>query len=173
MKISIIGYSGSGKSTLAKRLSMHYQLPLLYLDSIHFGPNWISRKDHLMEADIQTFMKQEQWIIEGQYRRHVPERFDEATQIYILELNRIKCLYNAIKRRFKYHNKTRESIAEGCNEKFDLSFFWWLIYKGRKKARKMFYQDLKSRYPQKTYAFKTHRKLTKHLKSLGINKDLK
>ena len=43
MKIAVIGYSGSGKSTLAKRISEEYSLPLLYLDTVHWLPDWCER----------------------------------------------------------------------------------------------------------------------------------
>ena len=41
MKIAIIGYSGSGKSTLASLFAKKYDLPLLYLDTAHFLPDWV------------------------------------------------------------------------------------------------------------------------------------
>ena len=43
MKISIIGFSGSGKSTLAKALSMKYNIKPLYMDTIHWLPNWVEK----------------------------------------------------------------------------------------------------------------------------------
>ena len=44
------------------------------------------------------------------------------------------CFPQAFKRYLNYKNKTRESMADGCNEKFDLEFIKWLLFEGRKKA---------------------------------------
>ncbi len=39
MKIRIIGNSGSGKTTVARKLSEHFSIPVLHMDSIAFIPN--------------------------------------------------------------------------------------------------------------------------------------
>lgn len=44
MKIAILGYSGSGKSTQARQLANDYKMPVLFLDTVHFLPNWVERE---------------------------------------------------------------------------------------------------------------------------------
>lgn len=69
MKIAILGYSGSGKSTLARTLSNHYKVPVLYLDTVQFLPNWIERdKDEGMQLVLE-FMKNDSWVIDGNYSK--------------------------------------------------------------------------------------------------------
>jgi adenylate kinase family enzyme len=43
VKISILGYSGSGKSTLARQLAKYYKIPVLFIDTVNFLPNWGER----------------------------------------------------------------------------------------------------------------------------------
>ncbi|EPZ58560.1 ATPase associated with various cellular activities family protein [[Clostridium] sordellii ATCC 9714] len=68
MKIAIIGYSGSGKSTLAKQLSTYYKIPVLFLDKVKFLPNWVDRGLDDSRLMVQDFMKNDSWVIDGNYR---------------------------------------------------------------------------------------------------------
>ena len=55
MKIAIIGYSGSGKSTLAEKLSNHYSIPKLHMDTIQFQPGWQDSDREWMLTEMKTF----------------------------------------------------------------------------------------------------------------------
>jgi adenylate kinase family enzyme len=92
MKIMVIGYSSSGKSTFSKRLSRCYNAPILHIDRIFFAPNWVERDKKLVEQEIRDFMNQDDWIIDGLYRKLATERFEIADQIFIFDFNRFKCL---------------------------------------------------------------------------------
>ena len=77
MKIAIIGYSGSGKSTLAKRLSKMYSSPILYLDTVNFEAGWKERNREEAREIVRKFMKNDSWIIDGNYREfYQEERFE-------------------------------------------------------------------------------------------------
>ena len=67
MKIAIIGYSGSGKSTLAKKLSEKYNCPLLYLDTVNFESGWKERNREEAKKIVAEFMKNDSWVIDGNY----------------------------------------------------------------------------------------------------------
>lgn len=173
MKIMVIGYSGSGKSTFSKRLSSVYELPVLHIDRIFFGPNWVERDKGIVEQEIRAFMKQDSWTIDGHYRHLAKERFDQATQIYIFDFNRFKCLYGAILRRIKYHNKSRDSIAEGCKERLNLSFMWWILHTGRKKDSKELLKSYQTLYKDKVTVFKSRRQVSCYLRKIGYKGSLK
>ena len=137
MKIVIIGYSGSGKSTLAKTLGRYYNIPVLHLDSVHFKPGWVERDDRESNEIVKNFMSDNtSWIIDGNYRNIAPDRFESADQLIFLNYNRFICLTGVIKRYFQNKGKTRKDMAEGCDEKLDLAFLWWVFAKGRAKSRK-------------------------------------
>lgn len=173
MKILIIGYSGSGKSTFAKRLSEHYQIPKLHIDTIFFGPNWVERDKKLVEADLREFMKKDDWIIDGTYRKLATERYEMADQLFIFNLNRFKCLYGALYRRIKYHNQSRDSIADGCKERLNFSFFWWILFAGRKKDSRMLMKRNMKEYKDKVVVFKNRKQVNQYLRSIGYEGSLK
>lgn len=125
MKIAILGFSGSGKSTLAKQLSAFYNIPLLYLDCVNFKENWVVRNKDEQRAMVAEFMKNESWVIDGNYNSlYQKERLFEADLIIILYYNRFACMKGAFKRNIEYKNKVRESISDGCCERMNFEFFF-------------------------------------------------
>jgi adenylate kinase family enzyme len=167
MKIMVIGYSGAGKSTFSKRLASVYHLPVLHIDKIFFGPNWKERDKPLVEKEIRAFMNQESWLIDGHYRHLAKERFEQADTIYIFDFNRLICLYGAILRRIKYHNQSRDSIAEGCKERLNPSFIWWILFTGRKKDTKALLKSYETTYQQKVTVFHRRRQVNHYLRKVG------
>ncbi len=99
MKTAICGYSGSGKSTLARRIGEIEQVPVLYLDTVQFVANWQERNRVEARSIVRAFMKQENWVIDGNYTNFFyQERMEAADRILILAFNRFTCLYRAFKR---------------------------------------------------------------------------
>ncbi len=166
MKICIIGYSGSGKSTLAKHLSTYYRIPALYLDTVHFLPEWVERNDEEARAMVADFMQQNKsWVIDGNYGKLLQkERLEEADQIIFMNFSRFHCIRRAYHRYRTHKNKTRESMAKGCPEKFDFAFFKWLLYEGRTKKRRDHYRSILDQYPNKTVVIRNQRQLDAFIK---------
>lgn len=169
MKIQIIGYSGSGKSTLAKLLAEHFNLPLLYLDHVQFYDDWKIRNNCEQQQIVKDFLdSNSSWVIDGNYSKIQPQRFQECDTIIFLNYNRIFCLVSCIQRYFQYKGTPRESCP--CNEKMDLEFIRWILYEGRtKKARRKHLENL-SKCQGTKLVFKNRKLLTQYLKSQGILK---
>ena len=168
MKIVIIGYSGSGKSTLAKNLGAHYNIPVLHLDSVHFKEGWVERDNEEFNQIILYFMKNnDSWIIDGNYRKVALERFQEADQLIFLNYNRFFCLNSVIKRYFKNKGKTRIDMAEGCEEKLDLPFLWWVFAKGRNKTRRTQLENLAKNH-KNALIFKNRKQLFQYYRQNNI-----
>lgn len=167
MKIAIICYSGSGKSTLAKKLSEIYNCPLLYLDTIQFEANWKIRDIDEGLLMVGEFLKNDSWIIDGNYREFLQEkRLQDADKIIFMNFPRRICFPQAFKRYLHYKNKTRESMADGCNEKFDLEFIKWLLFEGRKKSIKNHYNEICKCYKDKITIFRNNKDVENFLASL-------
>ncbi|MGL4913115.1 MAG: DNA topology modulation protein [Romboutsia sp.] len=150
MKIVIIGYSGSGKSTLAKHLAGYYKIPVLFLDKVNFLPNWVERDRHDGRLIVNEFMKNDSWVIDGNYKDfYQSERLEQADKIIFMNFPRRVCIYRAFKRYFKYKNTTREDMASGCVEKIDLEFMWWILYKGRTKEKQNHYKEIEEDFKNK------------------------
>lgn len=168
MKIAVIGYSGSGKSTLAKRISEEYSLPLLYLDTVHWLPDWVERDTEEAQRIVSDWMdSHDSWVIDGNYSKYSRERkFEEADYIVFLAFPRLRCLYRAWKRSREYIGKSRDSMTVGCNEKFDREFVLWILKNGRSGEIIKEYRDTGKRYKDKFYRCACDRQINRFLKML-------
>jgi adenylate kinase family enzyme len=165
MKIAVMGYSGSGKSTLARKLSELYKIPVLHLDTVQFLPGWVERDRDEARSFVSDFMQNDSWVIDGNYHSFdLKERLAQADKIIILLFPRLLCLYRAFGRYKRYKNRTRVDMAEGCIEKLDLEFIWWILYKGRTKDRRGGYSQILIKYPQKTVIMKNQKQVDQYLK---------
>lgn len=125
-RIMIIGSGGAGKSTMARELGQKLNLPVFHLDVVNWRPNWeIVPREQQIEIQ-KELVKQEKWIIDGNYGGTMDIRLERADTIIFLDFPRTLCLYRAIKRRFQYRNKTRPDMREGNKERFDLEFYKWI-----------------------------------------------
>ncbi|MDD7652837.1 MAG: hypothetical protein PUK81_09900, partial [Firmicutes bacterium] len=135
MRIAIIGYSGAGKSTLARSLGRRYCCPVLHMDALHFRRDWQEREDGKARFILSAYLRNPDWVIEGNYRSlALDRRLEEADHILILRLPRLCCLRQAYGRYRQNRGRVREGMAPGCVEKFDFSFLWWLLWRGRAGA---------------------------------------
>lgn len=167
MKIAIIGYSGSGKSTLAKKLSKYYKAPVLFLDTVNFLPNWIERDRDEGRLIVCDFMKNDSWVIDGNYSDFFQkERLEQADKIIFLNFPRRICIYRALKRYFRYKNTTREDMAKGCIEKIDLEFIWWILYEGRTKEIRNHYKQIEHDFKNKIVVLKKTKEVNLFLQKI-------
>lgn len=172
MKICVVGFSGSGKSTLSKRLGEIYSVPVLYCDTVHWLPNWVER-DHEDENRImEDFLdNNDGWVIDGNYSAlSFDRRMEEADQIIYMNFNRFSCLSRAHKRYIDNKGKVRDSITEGCEEKFDREFIKWIMFDSRTKEQTEKYRLIKAKYPDKLIVIKDQDRLDKFIAaSLAAN----
>lgn len=167
MKIAVLGHSGSGKSTLAQKLSELYKVPVKFLDTVQFLPDWKERDREECRKIVSEFMQNESWVIDGNYRGfYQAERLEQADKIIILLFPRLIALYRVISRYLKNRNKTRRDMADGCLEKIDIEFIWWVLYKGRDSARIKHYMGIPALYPEKTVVLKSQKQVDEYLQSL-------
>lgn len=168
MKIAIIGYSGSGKSTLAQRLSDIYQADVLHFDTVRFLPDWQIRDIEDQKRITKNFLDtHESWVIDGNYSTLFFEhRMQEADTIILLLFNRFSCLRRAYRRYLKYRNSTRPDMAEGCKEKFDLKFFKWILWNGRRKQAKDRYKNVISQHGEKAIVIRNQKQLDAYVKGI-------
>ena len=170
MKTVIMGYSGSGKSTLAAAIAQKEQIPALYLDTVYWLPGWEPRDLEGQIRQVKAFLAEhENWVIDGNYRKVCfEERMEQADRIVFLNFDRFASLCRAWKRYLRYKGKSRVSMTEGCEEKFDWNFFCWILWKGRTKVhRERFVQVVRS-WPQKTVVIKNQRQLTAFYRENGL-----
>lgn len=168
-KIAIIGYSGSGKSTLARNLGKIYNCPVLHLDCVYWLPGWLERDSSESNEIVSGFLDaHENWVIDGNYQSICfRRRMNEADLIIFLDFPMHVCLFRALKRYFTYRGKSRKSITEGCDEKIDWEFFWWIVHKGRNRAKKEWYRNIHTMYHDKTVVLKSPKSVRNFLRWLN------
>lgn len=167
MKIAVIGYSGSGKSTLAEYLSKKYDIPVLFLDTVQFLSGWQERNLEEGKKIVLGFMQNESWVIDGNYRKYYrEERLKQADKIIFMDFNRINCFIRAYRRYRTFKGKSRQSMSDGCCEKFDREFIKWILHDGRTKGIKDKYKDITDTYKDKTIIIKNQRQLVEYMKGL-------
>lgn len=170
MKVAVIGYSGSGKSTLAGKLGEIYDCPVLYLDKIQFEENWVERDENIAKSMVFKFLEENhEWVIDGNYTKFYRERrLEEADLIIFMNFSRITCLFQAYRRYFTYKGKTRESMADKCEEKIDFEFVKWILLDQRSKEKKKEFIQTVNKYYSKTIVLKSRKETELFIKNLQL-----
>ncbi|MGB1097021.1 MAG: topology modulation protein [Acholeplasmataceae bacterium] len=166
MKIVVVGYSASGKSTFSKKLSAHYNIPVLHIDTIYFDENMTINDRKVTEGRIFDMMKKDHWIIDGTYRYLAQNRLEQADHIFLFNFGRWTCFFGLLRRYFKYRKKQRDTMALGNPERIDPSFVKWILWDGRKKDTKQLFKYYIETYQQKITIFKKRKDVKKYLQSI-------
>lgn len=162
MRILICGYSGSGKSTLADWIGKTHNCPVLYLDTVQFSAGWKERDPAEAEELVKKFLEKEKsWVIDGNYfgRFCWQQRAEMADQILLLKFSPFSCLVRVVKRYICCRGKVRESMAEGCREKLDPEFIWWVLREDRKGKNGAYLDKMEHWYPQKVRTVRNQKEL--------------
>lgn len=163
-----MGYSGAGKSTLARALGDRYGIPVLHMDRVHHAPGWQVRDRKEAHRMVHEFMKQPQWVIDGNYTKfEYRRRLKEADEIILLELPRTACFARAWRRKINYRNEARPDMAEGCPEKMDLEFMWWLLWKGRGGQKKRWLEEGLKDHLSKVTTLRSQKEIDQYLEGLS------
>ena len=123
-KINVVGTSGSGKSTFSQRLAKVLGHPYIEIDKIFWGPNWYWPSDEEFFAKLKAALKQDSWVLDGNYDRTVPIKWENVEMVIWLDYPFARTLFRALKRAIR-RSLTREEIWEGTGnrESFRKSFF--------------------------------------------------
>lgn len=141
VKIAVIGSPGSGKSWLATRLGVKLNIPIHHLDMLHWKKGWVAIDKDIFIAKQKEIMSGERWIIDGNYGDTIDIRLEWADTVIFLDIHRVWCIRNAIRRLVRSHRTERTDMTEGCEEKLNgeyirfLRFIW--DYPSRSRPRIM------------------------------------
>ena len=136
-RILIVGNSGSGKTTLANSIGKITGLPVSSMDTFRWRSNWEKVSDKRFKNAIRRTVRREDWIIEGVFPNGVELCAFTADIIIFLNLNPIRCLRNVIIRSFLFQNVARPGLPEGCVEKFNLRFYFLIVFFGLKTKQRI------------------------------------
>lgn len=168
-RVVILGCSGSGKSTMARALGEKTGLPVIHGDRLFWHSGWVESTKEEIDHKLTAAAQQEQWIIDGNYMRTLPQRLERCDTILYLDLPRWACLLSVFKRFFTSVGTVRPDMPEGCPEKIDWEFLRW-IWNFNKTKRNKLYQ-LIEQYPEKTVRiFQSRKQVKAFIKSLPLMK---
>ncbi len=94
-RILVIGSPGSGKSTFSRKLRDRTGLPLYYLDMLFHNPDRTTVSRVEFDERLSQILDLEEWIIDGNYQRTLPMRFEKCTHIFLFDLPLEQCLQGA------------------------------------------------------------------------------
>jgi adenylate kinase family enzyme len=128
-RVLILGSGSAGKTTFAQALAGATGLPLVHLDSLHWGPGWNSVAPQVFQKRLASALKRPAWIIDGSYLASLPQRLKRADTVIYLDYSRWRCLAQLLKRRLAYRSSTgkiRPGMPDGCPERIYFSYVRWL-----------------------------------------------
>lgn len=99
-RIAICGPSNSGKSTLAAALGRKLGIPAIHLDQLHHLPHsdWVPRPEAEFKALHDAAIAGDAWVMDGNYSRLQPTRWQRATAIILLRSGRWPALFRYLRR---------------------------------------------------------------------------
>ena len=98
MRILVIGCPGAGKSTFARKLRDKTGFPLYYLDMIFHKPDRTTVTREEFDQKLTVILQTDEWIIDGNYQRTLPLRFEACTDVFFLDFPLEQCLDGAASR---------------------------------------------------------------------------
>ena len=162
-KILVIGCCGAGKSVLSRHLGAETGLPVYHLDQIWWLPGWVTKSREEFDRELSVILQRDEWIIDGNYQRTLPERLKYADTVIFLDYPRWLCIGRVLKRMIRFHGRLYSDSAPDCPEHFDLKFllhvwnFQKTIRPGVESALQIFSGTVHHfRTPQETDVFLKH-----------------
>jgi adenylate kinase family enzyme len=132
----VIGGPGSGKSTLAREMGERLGLPVVHLDRVFWLPGWVERTREERVRLVTLAEAEERWIIDGNFTTSWPNRVQRADLIVWLDLPVPLRLWRVLRRIRHWRGRVRPDMQDGCPERLDPGFLWYIPSTARRYRRK-------------------------------------
>lgn len=125
-RIIILGPSNAGKSTLATALAQTLDIPAIHLDQFRHLPNtdWQVRPDAEFHALHDAAIAASAWIMDGNYSRLLPQRFERATGVIVLDDHYLHRIARYLRRTL--FEKQRAGALEGNRDTIKWQMLSWI-----------------------------------------------
>ena len=163
-RISIVGGPGTGKTTLADKLSLLLNLPAIHLDGINYNANWEEVGKEKRDSIILEKIKQDEWIIDGNYSSTLPQRFESSDLVIWLDYSSFSIIKGVLSRYISNFNKEKQEIP-GCKERISWKFLKFMIT-FRRKGRKRIVENIDKISKEKVIIFYNRKDLNKWLENI-------
>ena len=134
-RVMTVGGNGAGKTEFSKKLAALTGLPLTHLDRLGWQENWEKTPREEFNARLAEVVAGEEWIIDGNWSRTIPDRLKRADTVFWFDFSGIRCLKGVLTRFFRNRGKTRDDMGGDFPEVLDgekLRFFWTALTGARK-----------------------------------------
>jgi hypothetical protein len=103
-RICFLGPSNSGKSTLAAAIARKRGLRAVHLDQLHHLPytDWEVRPSHEFVALHDEAIANDRWVMDGNYSKLFPKRFERATGVILMDISTSASLFRYVRRTLFY-----------------------------------------------------------------------
>jgi adenylate kinase family enzyme len=135
-RVAILGPGGAGKSTLADELGARTGLPVIHLDRYFWRPNWVETPRDEWRARQEELFAADAWIADGNYSATADVRLRRADTVLLLDIPIWRTIPRALRRSIGNHGRSVQ--AEGCPERVDPAFLWWIATYRRRSRPKVF-----------------------------------
>lgn len=125
-RVLVIGPGGAGKSTFARRLGVRLGLRVIHLDRAYWRSGWVEPPKDEWRRRVEELCGGDSWIMDGNYSGTLGVRLAACDTVVFMDLPRSLCLWRVLKRAVMYRRSPRPDMAEGCREKLDFKFLYWV-----------------------------------------------
>ena len=80
---------------MALRLGSELNLPVHHLDRLWWLPGWVEKSRERFDAELAEILKQERWILDGNYLRTMEMRLEKCDTVFLLDYPVELCLASA------------------------------------------------------------------------------
>ena len=166
-KIVVIGSGGAGKSILVREMSRILGINVIHLDALFWKPGWVKTSKGKWEETQKKLVQQDNWIIDGNYGGTMDIRLEAADAIVFLDMSRVRCVWQVVKRVLQYRGRTRPDLADGCPEQLPSREFLQWIWNYPKERRPQILQKLEEYgKTREVFVLHTPRQVRSFLKTL-------
>ena len=161
-RILVIGCPGSGKSYFAKRLGAILNLPVIHMDNLYWKKDKTSISREELENKLKPYLKQDAWIIDGNYHHTLKMRIAYATDVFFLDVSREECIQGMLER----IDQERDDIPwVETREDAEQLIAWTEDYESRTKQEE---NALLAQYKSlKVHTFKSRKEINDYLEKLS------
>ncbi|MBO6262461.1 MAG: adenylate kinase [Bacilli bacterium] len=130
-RILVIGCPGAGKTYFAKALSKIIGIPVIHMDNLYWNKDKTSISEEELENKLLPYLKEDKWIIDGNYHDTLKQRLEYATDVFFLNMPRETCIEGILER----IDQPRDDIPWVETKKDAIDLIEWTIdYEVRTKA---------------------------------------